>query len=273
MDKKEKDELDKKSNLEGDMGGHDEILIDQLCEGLEVYQKQSMATFLSALSAGMEIGFSFLLVAICYSQFKGVIDEDWIPYTAAFVYPLGFILVIVGKSILFTEQTSLLALPVIGGRRSFQELMKLWAIVIAGNILGGFIIGIMLLAIGQSLHVITLGGIEAIATHVAGYPILTIFGSAILAGWLMGLLSWSLSSIKHAVGQIMVVYIITLIIGLGGFHHSIVGNIEIFTGMLTGSINFMDYLITLIAMLLGNTFGGVFFVAFLKYRTYKANEN
>ncbi|MBS9464283.1 formate/nitrite transporter family protein [Flagellimonas sp. 389] len=271
MGKKENDELDEKLNTNSDTGGHDEILIDQLSEGLEIYQKQTKATFLSALSAGMEIGFSFLLVAICYSQLKGFINEDWIPYAAAFFYPLGFILVIIGKSILFTEQTSLLALPVMSGRRSFKELIKLWGIVIAGNILGGFIIGGMLLAIGQSLHVITVEGIDTIASHVTEYPTQIIFGSAILAGWLMGLLSWSLSSIKHAVGQIVVVYIITLIIGLGGFHHSIVGNIEIFTGMLTGSINFMDYLITLLMMLLGNTFGGVFFVAFLKYRTYTAN--
>lgn len=273
MSKKENSELEEKLNMESDASGHDDILIDQLCEGLEVYQKQSIATFLSALSAGMEIGFSFLLVAICYSQLKTVISDNWIPYVAAFFYPLGFILVIIGKSILFTEQTSLLALPVMGGRRSFKELIQLWSIVIAGNILGGFIIGGMLFVIGQSLHVITLEGIDAIAAHVSGYPMHIIFGSAILAGWLMGLLSWSLSSIKHAVGQILVVYLITLIIGLGGFHHSIVGNIEIFSGMLTGSINFADYLSTLILMLLGNTFGGVFFVAFLKYRTYKANEN
>lgn len=267
------DNINELTTLQNDGTVHEEILIDQLCEGLEVYRKQSKATFLSALSAGMEIGFSFLLVAICYSQLTTIIDDDWIPYVAAFFYPLGFILVIVGKSILFTEQTSLLALPVIGGKRSLKELIKLWGIVISGNILGGFIIGGLLFMIGRSLHILTVEGISQIAEHVSGYPIYTIFGSAVLAGWLMGLLSWSLSSIKHSVGQMVVVYVITLIIGLGGFHHSIVGNIEIFGGLLTGTINFMDYLLTLITMLLGNTFGGVFFVAFLKYRTYKANED
>ncbi len=91
--------------------------------------------------AGLEIGFSFLLVAIVFSFFDGKVRHEYIPKLAAFVYPLGFILVVLGKSILFTEQTSLLSLPVINRDQKIKDLVALWGIVISGNLLGGYLIG------------------------------------------------------------------------------------------------------------------------------------
>ncbi|WP_281541161.1 formate/nitrite transporter family protein [Maribacter aestuarii] len=251
----------------------DDIFIDQLCEGLETYKKDPRSTFLGALMAGLEIGFSFLVVAVCYSFFIDKIDKDTVPYLAAFVYPLGFVLVILGKSILFTEQTSLLSLPVLSGRRSVGELLRLWGLVISGNLLGGYIIGFIFILVGPSLGVVSEKGMIALAHHVAHYDYIVIFGSAIIAGWLMALLSWILSSIKETIGQIAVIYIITFIIGLSGLHHSIVGNIEVFTGLiLSPDISFLTYLTFIVLALFGNAMGGVVFVGILKYGAFITNK-
>ena len=103
MSKKEVEEIiDTKSDKE-EIEDQDDILVKQLCEGLDTYRKNRVSTFLSSLMAGLEIGFSFMLVAIVYTLFNGTIDDKYIPYLAAFLYPLGFILVVLGKSILFTE--------------------------------------------------------------------------------------------------------------------------------------------------------------------------
>jgi formate/nitrite transporter FocA (FNT family) len=53
------------------------------------------------------------------------------------------------------------------------------------------------------------------------------FLSAIVAGWLMGLLNWLINSVKNSLTRIFLIFMITGVIGFGGFHHSIVGNIEV----------------------------------------------
>lgn len=252
----------------------DDILVKQLCEGLDTYRKNRNATFLSSFMAGLEIGFSFLLVAIVYSLFSDHVEATFIPYVAALVYPLGFILVVMGKSVLFTEQTSLLSLPVIGGRKTISDLLSLWGIVVLGNLVGGYMIGLFVVWIGPALGVISLSGIEQLAEHVSHYSVLTILGSSVLAGWLMALLSWIITSTENASGKIIIIYMITFIIAMAGLHHSIVGSIEVFAGLLTSSkISIMDYLTFQGTALVGNAIGGVFFVAILKYGAFLANNS
>jgi formate/nitrite transporter FocA (FNT family) len=223
--------------------------------------------------AGLEIGFSFLLVAIVYSTFNSEIKDEYIPYLASFVYPLGFILVVLGKSILFTEQTSLLSLPVISGKKTLGDLISLWGIVILGNLVGGYLIGAFIVWIGPELGVISYQGIENLATHVNHFTRDVILGSSVLAGWLMALLSWIITSTKTASGKILIIYMITFIIAMSGLHHSIVGNIEVFAGFLVSDkITFIDYVTFQSTSLLGNAIGGVVFVAILKYGAFLANN-
>jgi formate/nitrite transporter FocA (FNT family) len=273
MDKHNVDEIVDSIARKEEIEDQDDILVKQLCEGLDTYSKNRFSTFLSSLMAGLEIGFSFLLVAIVYTLFNGSLEDKYIPYVAAFVYPLGFILVVMGKSVLFTEQTSLLSIPVISGRKTVGDLMSLWGIVVFGNLVGGYLIGMFVVWIGPALGVISHTGIEKLAEHVSHYSALTILGSSVLAGWLMALLSWTITSIKNASGKIIIIYMITLIIALAGLHHSIVGSIEVFAGLLVSSeITFLDYTSFQGTALIGNAIGGVFFVAILKYGAFLANN-
>lgn len=253
---------------------HDDILVKQLCEGLDTYKKNRLSTFLSSFMAGLEIGFSFLVVVIVYSFLDGKVDKEFIPYMAAFVYPLGFILVVLGKSVLFTEQTSLLSLPVLGGRKTLSDLMALWGIVILGNLVGGYLIGGFLVWIGPELGIISISGITNLAEHVNHFSREVILASSVLAGWLMALLSWIITSTHRATGKILIIYVITFIIALAGLHHSIVGSIEVFAGFLvTDKITIMDYLTFQGTSLFGNALGGVVFVAILKYGAFLANNS
>ncbi len=273
MEKHKVDEIVEAKSGKEEIEDQDDILVKQLCEGMDTYRKNRFSTFLSSLMAGLEIGFSFMLVVIVYTLFAGQIDAMYIPYIAAFVYPLGFILVVIGKSVLFTEQTSLLSLPVISGRKTIADLSSLWGIVILGNLVGGYIIGAFIVWIGPELGVISRQGIEDLADHVNHYSRGIILGSSVLAGWLMALLSWTITSIKSASGKITIIYMITFIIGLAGLHHSIVGSIEVFAGLLVSDkITFLDYLSFQSVSLVGNAIGGVVFVAILKYGAFLANN-
>tara|TARA_R100000935_G_scaffold50690_1_gene76737 strand:+ start:941 stop:1801 length:861 start_codon:yes stop_codon:yes gene_type:complete len=261
-----------KSKDESKASEHGEILSNQLEEAKGLFNTSSRTIALGSFTAGLEIGFSFLLMCTVFTFFNGKLAEDTIFKLMTFVYPAGFILIILGKSLLFTEQTSVLSLPVLNKTESISNLLKLWGIVIFGNLLGGWVMAALLIWIGPALGIFDLHAVEKIASHVTSFSPEVILVSAILAGWLMGLLSWLLSSAKDTVSRILLIIIITGIMAFTSLHHSIVGNVEVFAGLLSSSkITISDYLVFQSVALLGNAIGGVVFVALLKYRAFEYN--
>jgi formate/nitrite transporter FocA (FNT family) len=57
---------------------------------------------------------------------------------------------------------------------------------------------------------------------------------------------------------------ITGVIGFGGFHHSIVGNIEVLELLHTNTITILDYLVFLSLAIVGNAIGGAVVVGLFK---------
>jgi formate/nitrite transporter FocA (FNT family) len=263
-------ELQNSKNSEADNAkSHGEILKQQIVEGQETYDKNPISILLSSLTAGLEIGFSYLLICSLYFFLNGKVAEDTIFSAMAFVYPVGFIMVILGQSILFTEQTSLLTLPVLNKKRSISSLLKLWGLVILGNLIGGYLIAFLLVWFGPHLNIFDLQTIEKIALHVTQYNNIVILVSSILAGWLMGLLSWLVAASKDTLSRIVIIFMITAVLGFTGLHHSIVGNVEVFAGLISSpAISILDYIYFIALSLFGNALGGFVFVALLKYRAF-----
>ena len=251
---------------------HKEILREQLKEGQEIFDRNAGSILISSLTAGLEIGFSFLLLCTVYSFFEGKVSEISIFKIMSLFYPAGFIMVILGQSILFTEQTSLLSLPVLNNKQPLWKLLKLWALVIAGNLVGGYLMALLIIWIGPALGLFELTAVASIAHHVTSFSPQVIFTSAVLAGWLMGLLSWLLSSAKDTVSRLLLIFMITGIMAFTGLHHSIVGNVEVFAGLIgTSKITLGDYFSFQSIAIIGNAIGGVVFVALLKYRAFVYN--
>lgn len=244
----------------------EEILADQLVTGLAEYNRSSSSLFISSLTAGLEIGFSVFLMGIVYTLFHGKMEEAYLHVALAFSYPIGFLLVVIGRSELFTEHTNLALYPILEKKKSILQLFQLWGTILAGNLLGGFLIGAFLCWIGPAMEIISEEAFIHLADKMLKFDYMIILGSALLAGWLMGLLSWLLSAAKETISRILIVIIITTVIGMGGLHHSIVGSVELFAGLLLSpEIGWGDYLPVQLLAILGNLIGGTFFVATLKY--------
>jgi len=92
------------------------------------------------------------------------------------------------------------------------------------------------------------------------------FVGAILAGWLMALLAWILTSVGDTISRIVVIFVITFLIGVGHLPHIIATNGEIVAGMLAGAdISVVEWLRFVVPTAAGNVIGGVVFVALLNY--------
>jgi formate/nitrite transporter FocA (FNT family) len=265
-------ELQEKAKEAKGSKSYGDILSTILHEGESMFDLQNRTVFLSAVVAGLEIGFSYLLVCSVYYFWEGSLSDETIFRLFGTVYPIGFIMAIVGKSALFTEQTSILVLPVLNSQRSLWHLLRIWFDVIVGNIIGGIIFVFFISYLAPELNLFTHATMAKVGEHTLNYNDLTLFLSALTAGWLMGLLTWLMNSTINSITRFIIIYMITAVIGFGGFHHSIVGSLEAFGGLLfSDAISFSRYIKFLVLALLGNAVGGGIVVALFKYRVFQSN--
>ncbi|GAC34866.1 formate/nitrite transporter family protein [Paraglaciecola polaris] len=241
----------------------DDILEKAIDEGVEQLARPAMSLFMSALAAGMIICFTVLAVGVM-TTIVGDLTSGFNRVLVALVYPLGFVMCILSRTQLFTEHTATAFYPILDRRISIFRMFRLWGIVIAGNIIGGIFSAGLLAMSDEVIHASS--GYLIIAEHILSYSPLTLLISATLAGWLMALGAWTILSTHSTTSQILCIYIVTFVIGLGGLHHSIAGSVELLVGYFTSDrIALVSMIGALSVVLLGNAIGGSVFVALLNY--------
>jgi formate-nitrite transporter family protein len=241
-------------------------ILNQLTEEGEIQHKRSSKSlFLSSFGAGLEISFSVLLIGVVYTLYNHQVSEASMHMLLSISYPLGFLFVILGKSELFTEHTTVAVLPTLAGRTSFISLLRIWAIVLIANLVGVFVFCCILAVLPTNMEIIKPEAYEHVAMQILSYKWYNIGGSAVLAGWLMGLLGWLVTSATDTISRILIIILVTFVIGAAGLHHSIVGAAEVITGWLTSpNIHFKDFIRFMAVAVPGNIIGGSIFVAALK---------
>lgn len=245
----------------------EQITEEQIEDGTEEHRRSGRSLFFSAFTAGMDLGFSLLIMAVLYTMFEPKVSKEVMQVIMAVAYPVGFLFVVLGGSALFTEHTTLAVFPVLDGKETIKSLAKTWGIIYSGNIIGGFVIGAIIVWLGPQLNILSHHALEEIALHLMEIEGFIILGSGLLAGWLMGLLSWLVTSSQETISRIFIVFLITSAIGIGSLHHCIVGSTEMFAGaIVSDQIGILDYLTTQFWATLGNIIGGVFFVSILKFQ-------
>ncbi len=241
------------------------ILKQEIIAGLAELRRPTSGLFLSSLSAGLDVGFSVLLMGVVYTHFSAELGPAVTRLLAASAYSVGFILVILGRSELFTEHTALAALPVLDNRSSLRDLARVWAVVLSGNITGALLFAALLQWLAPNLGAADTQAFGKIALQMIDHPWWVILLSGVLAGWLMGEVGWLVAASRDTISQIVCVWIITSAIGAAQLHHVVVGAAEVAVGFLGGASGPLDLMRFLVLAGTGNALGGVFFVAIIKY--------
>jgi len=244
-----------------------EIMQEQIETGLKEHNRSDLGLFLSSLSAGLEVGFSILIIGIIYTLFKNESTTAQLAVMMALVYPIGYIFVIIGRSELFTEHTTLATIPVVNGQATIGSLAKLWIIIYVGNLIGGYLFGSITLVFNGEMHIIGKDFFYFVSEKMLKYSVGATLISGIMAGWLMGMLSWLLSSAQDTFSRVVMIFLVTFLISIAGLHHCIVGSIEVFMAFFAeaNEISWVQFLKFQVLATIGNIIGGVFLVAMVKY--------
>jgi len=242
----------------------DDILENAIAEGLEQLNRPFLSLLLSALAAGLILGFSVMAVASVESLLLNKGEPISTRLLTAVVYPLGFVLCIMSGTQLFTEHTATAVYPILDRRGSVMKLFRLWVIVIAGNLCGALVSAGFLSAADEVIN--ARAGYLEIAHHLVAFTGGALFVSALLAGWLMALGAWLIMATPPTMSQMVSIYIVTFLIGVGGLHHSIAGSVEVFTAYMISDEFSLSEILRFIGMaIFGNMVGGSIFVALLNY--------
>jgi formate-nitrite transporter family protein len=245
---------------------YETILEQEIVAGLTELERPAGNLFLSGLSAGLDVSLSLLLMAVMRTLTEGELPHAVSEILVANMYAAGFIFVVLGRSELFTEHTTLAVLPVLDRRASLAQLGRLWGLVYVSNLLGAAAFAAFLSFLGPRLGIVGPRVLGDIASSLVEHPWWVILLSGVLAAWLMGLLSWLVAASRDTIGQIFVVWLVTFAIGFAHLHHAIVGTTEVLAGVFSGQGAAMaDFWRFLIPTTVGNLLGGFIFVALIKY--------
>jgi len=246
------------------------ILRQEIAIGEEQLERKALGLLLSAVSAGLDVGFGPLMVASVLAA--SPLDTLGSRLIGAMVYAIGFIIVIVGRSELFTEHTTLAVLPLLSGRTTVSRVARLWSLVYVGNIVGAAGFAAVGAPLGVSLGLFMPEDVARMSHHLTDFSAVVIFGSAVAAGWMMGLVSWLVTASRDTMAQILIILLVAGSIYFLHLHHSIAGSVEVLMGVFVAGVPFAEYLRFLGLATVGNAVGGIVFVGLVKYAHISASE-
>jgi formate/nitrite transporter FocA (FNT family) len=227
-------------------------------EGEVELHRPAAALGWSAFAAGLSMGFSLVTMGILH---RYLVDAPWKPLVVNLGYSVGFLIVILGRQQLFTENTLTPVLVLLHNRdrATWLRVLRLWTIVLGANLLGALLFATVVghtsafsAEMRQSFQTLGLDALEGgFTTH---------FLRGVFSGWLIALMVWLLPSAETS--RVFIIVVITYVVGAAHLSHVVAGSVETLYAVMTGQASFGDYLGRFfVPVLLGNMVGGMSLVA------------
>lgn len=190
-------------------------------EGEKELERDSLTLWWSALAAGLSMGASLMAKGIFHARLpEGAVGF----FVENLGYTIGFVIVIMARQQPFTENTLTAVLPFMHKptRHNFAILMRLWGVVLVGNLIGTALMAFAFLHlsvfdIATRAAFITLS--QEVMTNTPG----EMFCNAIISGWIITSRCWMIPSAKY--NRLLIITIITYLMGIGNLTHIVVGSV------------------------------------------------
>ncbi len=223
--------------------------------------RSTISLIISGLAGGVFMGLSALGTAIALSMLGTSKPAE---FTAKMFYPIGFIVVILGRSQLFTENTLYPVALVLAEKKHFWQTMRLWAAVLPSNALGAFAFA-ALATLTNAVHPEVVQSLTQLGLEAIHRPPATIFWSGVMGGWIIATVAWLVSGSHSITGSVIIIWLLAFVVGLGNFAHCIAASGEVFAAILTGHAPWIAFPQWFIPAVVGNICGGVGMVTLLEY--------
>ncbi|WP_263139121.1 formate/nitrite transporter family protein [Pseudomonas sp. RIT-PI-AD] len=225
-------------------------------------ERSVQALWWSALAAGLTLGLSLMVMGL----FRAHLGEHPLSAVIASLgYPVGFLAVILARQQLFTENTLTAVLPLMNepSLGKALQLLRLWAVVLLGNLAGTltFAYATLHLPIFDEATDQAFLEIGREVMENGAYPM---FAKAIVSGWMIATMVWLIPAAENA--KVWIIIIVTYCMALGSFTHIVVGSAEVGYLVFAGEIGWRAFWLQFaLPTLGGNIVGGSLIFALISH--------
>jgi formate-nitrite transporter family protein len=216
----------------------------------------------SGVAAGIALSSSLLAEGLLHYYLP---DVHWRPVVESFGYCVGFLIVILARLQLFTEQTVTAVIPLLADftRRNLLRTARLWSVVLGANLVGTAVTAAVTIFVG-TMPAEYLPALLEISREFAELRPGQALIYGIPAGFFVAAIVWMLPNVEGA--EFFVIIVLTWLIAIGGFAHVVVGSSEVFMLLFSGELAWTDGFFGLVLpSLAGNILGGTGLFALLAY--------
>ncbi len=232
-------------------------------EGESELRRAPIALAFSGLAAGLSMGLSLVGTGLLRAALP---PAPWRPIVESAGYTLGFLVTILARQQLFTENTVTAILPLLDDSNKLQKgtiVARLWAIVLASNFIGTLVFAFAIAHSGAFSGAASRAFLE-LGQQTLSYDFATVLVKGIFAGWMIALLVWLLPVAEGS--RIGAIAIVTYAVGLGALSHVVAGSAEGLYAVAVGAASWPQFALHFfVPAFLGNSIGGVFLVSLLNY--------
>jgi len=237
---------------------HEEIRQD----GEKELERDGMALLWSAIAAGLSMGASLMAKGIFQVNLEGVPGAFLLENLG---YTFGFVIVIMARQQLFTENTVTAVLPVMHKPTWINVglLLRLWGFVLLGNLIGTALAALAFTEM-PIFDDATRQAFTDISMKVMENTPGEMFANAVISGWIIATMVWMFPSAGGA--KLVVIVMMTWLVALGDLAHIVVGSVEVLYLVFNGSIPWHQFLWPFaLPTLLGNITGGTLIFALISH--------
>ena len=235
--------------------------------GEEELERNASSLAWSGLAAGLSMGFSMVASGALRAHLP---DSPIGHFIADAGYSAGFVIVILARQQLFTENTLTVVLPLVSPRsgHTSAQVLRLWGIVLLCNLIGivVFACGVAYLPLFDAPmdHALVQMG-----TKIMSYSVAAMFVKAILGGWIIAMMVWLMAAVDAA--RLWIIIGLTWLIALAGLVHVIGSAGEVFFLAFRNQVTWIDALgHFVVPTLAGNIVGGSLIFALISHAQVRA---
>lgn len=241
-------------------------------DGVLTLQQTTAALAWSGIAAGISMGFSMIAEGLLQAHLP---HAFWTPLVTKVGYAFGFLIVILGRQELFTEQTLSAMLPLLS--RDDQEhgtianVARVWLVILAANMVGAAAFAAFT-AWSGAFSSDTAQAFSTIGDADLSHGFYSTLVRGVYAGFLVATMIWLLPSAGSA--RVLVIFFLAYLVGLGAFSHIVAGSAPALYVVFRGERPLVDWIGGfVIPTLIGNSVGGVALVAALAHAQHAPEES
>ncbi|MBO0756692.1 MAG: formate/nitrite transporter family protein [Bradyrhizobiaceae bacterium] len=261
--------------------------------GAQKAQRDALTLFILAVLAGAFIALGAMFSTTVQSGAEGALPFGVARLLAGTTFCLGLILVVVGGAELFTGD-ALMVMAVAAGKLSLRALLRVWAIVYVGNLVGALGTAVLVFLSGQYLA--GDGAVAAVALKIGAQKAALPFDRALFLGILCNVLVclavWLSIGARTTTDKVLAMLFPITAFVVAGFEHSVANMYFIPMAMLIktfgpetlsaklaigsalyASLTFEGFLRNLVPVTIGNVIGGSGFVGAVYWFVYLRTRN